>query len=259
MRAALFQFQPALGDTRANLDVIERLGRDVDAGLWVLPELCLSGYELSDPGQARDCSQRADADDPAFARLVRLAGTREATLIGGFVERSGDRLYNAAFVLDGSGRIGVYRKVHLFGDEPRLFSPGDTGFRVFRVGDARVGVLVCFDWMFPEAARTLALAGADVLAHPSNLVLPWAQQAMITRALENGVYVLTANRVGSDRTLTFTGQSQAVDPRGRVLVRAPATGDAVVLAELDLGLARDKWVTSTNHRLGDRRPDQYRL
>ena len=70
MRAALFQFQPALGDTRANLDVIERLGRDVDAGLWVLPELCLSGYELSDPGQARDCSQRADADDPAFARLV---------------------------------------------------------------------------------------------------------------------------------------------------------------------------------------------
>jgi len=259
MRAAVLQFQPVLGDVGANLGVIERLGATLEAEVWVLPELCLSGYELETVERARACSQAADPADPALARLVRLAAARGATLIGGFVERDGARLYNAAFVLGPAGLVGTYRKVHLFGDEARLFSPGDRGFTVFDVGPAKVGVLICFDWFFPEAARTLALAGADVLAHPSNLVLPWAQQAMVTRALENGVLVLTANRVGSDRELTFTGRSQAVDPRGRVLGQAPATGEAVVIAELDLALARDKWVTSTNHRLRDRRPDQYRL
>ena len=259
MQTALLQFQPVLGDVASNLATIERLGRGVRADLWVLPELCLSGYELAGKAEAAACAQVASADDPALGRLLRLARAAGATLIGGFVERAGEALYNAAFVLDPDGGVGVYRKVHLFGDEARLFAPGDLGFRVFDVAGARVGVLICFDWMFPEAARTLVLAGADVLAHPSNLVLPWAQQAMVTRALENGVHVLTANRVGRDRVLTFTGRSQAVDPRGRVLTQATATGEAVLNAELDLALARDKWVTSTNHRLGDRRPDQYRL
>jgi len=259
MRAAVLQFQPRLGEVEANLETIERLGSGVDADLWVLPELCLSGYELADPVQAEAVSQVAAASDPALARLIRLARTHSATLVGGFVERAGQCLYNAAFVLTPAGVAGTYRKVHLFGDEPRLFTPGDLGFPVFELDGWRLGVLVCFDWMFPEAARTLALAGADVLAHPSNLVLPWAQQAMQVRALENGVYVLTANRVGSDRALTFTGRSQAVDPRGRVLFQAPGNGEAVLTTELDLALARDKWVTPTNHRFADRRPDTYRL
>jgi predicted amidohydrolase len=259
MRAAILQFQPVLGEVSRNVAAIEQRVREAGADLCVLPELCLSGYELRDVDQARACSQVPREGDPIVARLTELARTSATTLVGGFIERDGDRLYNAAFVVTPEGVKGVYRKVHLFGDEPRLFHPGDRGFAVFDVGEWRLGVLICFDWMFPEAARTLALAGADVLAHPSNLVLPWAQAAMVTRALENGVYVLTANRVGSDRELTFTGRSQAVDPRGRVLGQAPEAGDATVLAELDLALARDKWVASTNHRWDDRRPEHYRL
>lgn len=259
MRVAVLQFQPRLGDVEANLQAIERLGRELDATLWVLPELCLSGYELGDRAAALACSQAADGTDPPLARLVELARARSATLVGGFIERSVGRLYNAAFVITPQGVAGTYRKVHLFGDEPRLFEPGDLGFPIFDLGGWRLGVLVCFDWMFPEAARTLALSGADVLAHPANLVLPWAQQAMQVRALENGVHILTANRVGSDGALRFTGRSQAVDARGRVLVQAPETGEAVLTTELDLALARDKWVTPTNHRFADRRPEAYRL
>jgi predicted amidohydrolase len=259
MRAAALQFRPILGDVPGNLSTIERLVDGIDAELIVLPELCLSGYELPDQQEVARCAQAAmPSGDEVFARLTALAMRRRVVLVGGFAERADGRVYNAAFVLGPSGPVGVYRKVHLFGDELRLFEPGDLGFPVFDLGGWCLGVMICFDWMFPEAARSLALAGADVIAHPSNLVLPWCQEAVRTRALENGVYVITANRVGTDRALTFTGASQIVDPRGHLEGRAPAVGDAVVLAELDLALARDKWVTPTNHRLADRRPDQYR-
>jgi len=161
------------------------------------------------------------------------------------------------------GVEGVYRKVHLFDEEKRWFSPGRAPWPVFRRGRARVGVLICFDWRFPEAARALALAGADVLAHPSNLVLPYCQESMRTRALENRVYCLTANRVGEDRSsssgrrLAFTGRSQAVDPTGQVLWRAGRSRPAARVVDLDLARARDKRVTARNDLWGDRVPALY--
>jgi predicted amidohydrolase len=133
---------------------------------------------------------------------------------------------------------------------------------VFRCGQAKVGILICFDWRFPEAARSVALRGADVIAHPSNLVLPHCQESMRTRALENRVFAATANRVGEDvRTgvrLGFTGKSQVVDPTGRVLWRAGARAPVARLVELDLALARNKRVTKRNDLFADRVPGLYR-
>ena len=125
----------------------------------------------------------------------------------------------------------------------------------------RVGMMVCFDWIFPETARTLALAGADVIAHPSNLVLTYCQQSMLTRSLENGVFSITCNRFGADTrphgTLRFTGRSQIVGPRGELIARATAQRETLTIHSIDLAKARDKAITPSNHLLRDRRPEHY--
>jgi predicted amidohydrolase len=181
--------------------------------------------------------------------------------VGGLCERRGGDLFNSAVWAGPRGVRGVYRKVHLFAREKRWFSRGREPWPVFRAGAARVGLMICFDWRFPEAARCLALAGADLVAHPSNLVQPHCQEAMRTRALENGVFCATANRVGADRrpglTVTFTGASQVVDPGGRVLARAGARQAEAMVVDLDLAQARRKRVTETNHLLRDRVPSLY--
>jgi predicted amidohydrolase len=182
--------------------------------------------------------------------------------VAGFAEKNGDRLYNAAGVVAAGRPLACYRKVHLFGFEREVFDPGDGGFPVVEHVGLRVGTMVCFDWMFPEAARTLALAGADLIAHPSNLVLPWCQRAMPLRALENGVYAATANRVGREARsprppLAFTGGSLVAGPDGTVLAQAPTEGPARIEAEIDPARARDKRLPSGNDRLAERRPGAY--
>ena len=121
-------------------------------------------------------------------------------------------------------------------------------------------MLVCFDWIFPEAWRVLALKGADIICHPANLVLPGlAQRAVPIHALTNRFYVVTANRIGSERELTFTGMSTIADPKGQVLAQAPRAGEEVSRIEVDVSLARAKDITSRNNILADRRPGQYSL
>ncbi|MGC9332990.1 MAG: nitrilase-related carbon-nitrogen hydrolase, partial [Anaerolineae bacterium] len=126
------------------------------------------------------------------------------------------------------------------------------------IGACRLGMLVCFDWIFPEAWRVLALKGADVICHPSNLVLPGlAQRAVPIHALTNRVYVVTANRVGTEDDLTFTGMSTIASPTGDVLAQASPADEAVSLVEVDLALARDKRITARNDLFADRRPEAY--
>ena len=155
-----------------------------------------------------------------------------------------------------------YRKSHLFWYEKRFFSPGNTGFRVHDIGIARIGMMICFDWVFPEVCRVLALNGADIICHPSNLVLPHCPQAMITRCLENRVFAVTANRVGSEsRTagspLKFIGKSQIVDPDGRVLCRASDNKVETMVIDINPKLARDKRITPKNDLFVDRRVDLF--
>jgi predicted amidohydrolase len=117
--------------------------------------------------------------------------------------------------------------------------------------------MVCFDWYFPEAARTLMLKGARIIAHPSNLVLPYCPDAMVTRCIENRVFAVTANRVGAERGLRYIGLSEIVDPRGRILHRASATREETRVRDVDPGLAANKRVTEMNNLLTDRRPRSY--
>jgi predicted amidohydrolase len=262
MRVGFVQFAPVFGDPERNLTMIERLVRSTQADLLVLPELCTTGYQFRDRNEALSLAETADGPSSTFLRS--LCAERNLHLVAGLAEKDPNGLFNSAIMLHPEGPAEVYRKVHLFRAEKRIFDPGDRGFSVFDAGKSRVGLLVCFDWAFPEAARSLSLGGAQILAHPANLVLPHAQQAMGTRCIENGVYSITANRTGSEQRtngpgLTFTGGSRIIGPDGRVLAEASGDGESVQVVDIDPARADNKQITPENHLFEDRRPDQYRL
>lgn len=260
MKLGFMQFAPALGDVQATIRCIERLcPLCAGADLVVLPELCNSGYNFESTKQAWATSEEI-GDSVYIEYLTSLCQQHGCHVVTGFNERDGDCLYNSAVLVGPQGYVGRYRKLHLFMDEKDYFQPGDEGLPVFDIGPCRVGMLICFDWEFPEAWRVLALKGADVICHPANLVLPGlAQQAVPVHALTNRIYVVTANRIGTERDLTFTGLSIIATPRGEVLTQASAAKEAVELVDVDMSLARDKNVTARNHIFADRRPKEYAL
>ena len=260
-RVAFVQGRPAFGEPERNLRHGLTLARTVDAELVILPELWSSGYVFSSHAEVASLSE--DAESGATARSLTAAARRDRRhYIAGFPELARGRHYNSALLAGPRGVVAVYRKLHLFEREQEWFAPGNLPLAVHRVGRARVGMLICFDWRFPEAARVLALDGADLIAHPSNLVFPNAQEAMRVRALENRVYTVTANRTGTERraggTVRFTGRSQAVDPGGNVLVRAGLRDEVALAVDCDLGAARDKRLTAVTPILSNRRPEHYR-
>src|SRR6185369_5194878 len=215
LRAGFVQGRPRFGHPDENLEHGLALAATLDADLVVIPELWSSGYVFS--SHAEVASLAEDARTGPTARALIAAARRERRhYVAGFPEAHRGRHYNSALLVGPAGIRAVYRKLHLFEREREWFSPGDLPLAVHRVGPARVGMLICFDWRFPEASRVLALQGADVIAHPSNLVFRNAQDTMRTRSFENRVFVVTANRTGTEKraggTVPFTGRSQIVDP-----------------------------------------------
>jgi predicted amidohydrolase len=261
-RVGYFQFEPVFGDRDGNLGRIRRALAEARADLIVLPELCTSGYIFASREEVEHLAEPIPGG-PTTRALEEIAGERNLVLVAGLAERDGDRFYNSAVLVSPKGFVGRYRKVHLFDRETLWFEPGNEGFRVHEVDGVRLGVLICFDWRFPEAARTLALQGADILCHPSNLVRPWCQDAMVTRSIENRVFSITANRTGEELRdgygLRFTGKSQIVSARGEVLARAPAERDALEIVGISPEEARDKRLNDRNDLFASRRPEAYRL
>lgn len=259
---ACVQTAPVFGDVAHNLDEVEALLADVRADVVVLPELFATGYSFRDREEARSLAEPFE-DGATVERLRLWSDATGGMIVAGFAEIAGDQVFNAAATVGFGRRLGCYRKAHLFGFESECFDRGDTDFPVYAYGGVRVGVMICFDWMFPEVARTLALRGADLIAHPSNLVTPgWCQKAMQVRALENMVATATANRFGVEHraprpALCFTGESQICGPWGVEVARAPSEGKCVVRAEIDRSDIRLKRIPSGNEILRDRRPDLY--
>lgn len=262
MLAGFVQTSPVNGDVRANLSQAEKLIGGQKADLLVLPELFTTGYQFNSREEAFQLAESIP-DGPTTAFLAALARSKNCTLVAGIAERDGDLVFNSALIVSPEkGYLGKYRKAHLFDSERDIFQAGDLQFPVFNVNGANVGIMICFDWRFPETARTLALQGADIIAHPSNLVLPHCPQAMITRCLENRVFAITADRVGKEnhpQSLTFIGQSQVVDPDGQVLYRASFDQEEIKVLEIDIDQARNKMINERNDLFAGRRSDLYRL
>ena len=262
--AAAVQFHPDFTDGEANLEKMETLlGRVVaehpGVRLVVMPELATTGYE---------CAERFArlAEVPAEAESVRRMAARckehSVHLAYGFAERDAERsdvLYNSVALIDDRGRLaGVYRKAHLFAGEKRWFCPGES-FPVFETSLGRLGIFVCWDTLFPEVARILALKGAELLVVPTNWEKPYDHDwelAASARALDNTLHLIGANRVGPDRDYDFFGKSRIVDPRGRVLASLDDEVEGYVVATIDTGetarLRREYYTL-----LQDRRPEAY--
>lgn len=265
MKAAFIQFAPSYLDVAGNWAQIDSLIGSVDADLIVLPELFTSGYFFHSTEHVEEVSEPVP-DGPTTARLRTWSSDLGATIVAGLPERDGGHYFNSAVVVHPDETVNTYRKVHLYYEETIHFTPGDLGFPVFtcetRDGASyELGVMVCFDWYFPEAARSLALNGADVIAHPSNLVLPYCPDSMPVRARENHVYTITCNRYGTERKndeeLTFIGLSEICSPTGDVMIQAGEEGEEIGIAEFDPRNARDRQINRYNHVLEDRRPDVY--
>lgn len=253
---------PVFGEVGQNLHRAEALMGRTKTNLWVLPELFATGYQFTSQEEVAALAEPVP-EGPTTQHLIGSAHERGCHIVAGLAEQVPDgTTYNAAVLVGPEGLLTCYRKVHLFFEEKRWFTPGDTPFPVINIGSAKVGIMICFDHLFPEAARTLALKGAEVIAHPANLVMPeYAQLTMRVRALENGVFTITANRIGTEartvQILCFTGESQIVSPRGDILVRSSVNREEAQVVSINPAEARDKALNPYNDRLADRRPVFY--
>jgi predicted amidohydrolase len=260
MKIGYVQFNPTFGEIEKNIDHAEALIGSATADLLVLPELFNTGYLITSKEEIRSIAEEVPGGRTT-RRLAAIAKKRNVHLVAGMAERSGGKIFNAAVLVSQKGFVASYRKVHLFFEEKLWFDPGDGEFPVFDIGPCRVGIMVCFDWFFPESMRALALKGAQIVCHPSNLVLPYCQTAMITRCLENRVFAVTCNRTGTEerggKTLRYTGASQVVDTGGNILSRAGEHEEVAVVVDIDPAKALDKQLNLHNNLFGDRRPGLY--
>ncbi len=257
------QTSPVFGDKAANFREVEHLVKNLTADLLVLPELFATGYAFQSISEAIDVAEGPNGETAIF--LQNLAQSTGAIVVGGFVEydqSSPRKIFNSAMMVSDQEILGLYQKTHLFYKEKLWFSPGESGFSVIEARGMKIGMMICFDWIFPESVRTLALQGAEIIAHPANLVLPYCQQAMTTRCLCNRVIGVTANRIGIENRgedeFTFTGASQITSEDGNVLFSAPVDQTAVEIIQIDPIRTHDKKLNSFNDLHQDRRVSLYR-
>lgn len=260
MKVALFQNSPIFGQIEKNVDSILSAVKDREFDLFVLPELFATGYQFINAEEARSLADTAGRGY-TFRKMKELAAIRKALIVYGFPELNEGKLFNSSIAVLPDGDFHIYRKVHLFNTEKEIFEPGKDGFSVFEFNDAKIGMMICFDWRFPEAARRLALDGAQIICHPSNLVLPHCPEAMITRALENNVFTITCDRIGTEnrtgQPLTFIGKSRIIAPDGRILAQLGSSETGFAEAEIDPQVADNKQITPHNEILSDRCPELY--
>lgn len=260
MKIGFVQFEPLFGDVDGNLERAGELIRKSDVDILVLPELFNTGYVFRSKEEAVSLAEHVPEGKTTRA-LCDMARENGVFIAGGLAEKNGGRIFNSSVLVSPDGYVGRYRKTHLFFEEKLWFDPGDEGFSVHDIGICTVGIMICFDWFFPESMRILALKGADLICHPANLVMPFCQESMKTRCLENHVFAVTANRIGTeargDRSLRFTGMSQITGPDGTILCRAGDDSEEVQTMEIDPIATRDKSINDYNNLFSDRRPDFY--
>ena len=232
LNIVLAQLSPRLRRTEANLETMSRVvAEHPQADLVVFPELFLSGYTTTGLEELG-----VDPEGREVERVAKIAGDNSAAVIFGAPERFGGGHANSAVYVDRNGTLaGVYRKTHLFGSEREAFVPGDAQLVVDLEG-LRVGLMICFDVEFPEVARALAQAGADLLVTISANMEPFGPDHRVfstARALENGLPHAYVNQIGRGEEFTFTGGTFAVSSDGDYLSDAGPMSEEVLEIELE--------------------------
>lgn len=263
MKVGFLQFQPILCDVEENIDRISKLAKSAQKfDLLVIPELANSGYVFIDK---KELEQTAEEIPSGYFvnKLAEIASEKDGYIVCGVCEKKGENFFNSSVLIGPEGFVSKYRKIHLFDREKLFFQPGDGPFALYDIRGSKVGLLICWDWIFPEATRSLAIQGMDILAHSTNLVLSYCQTAMITRSIENQIFTLTSNRIGietnGDISLHFKGHSQITTPDAERIAQASIDKEEVQIVEINIEKARDKYLSERNHIFKDRRPQMYNL
>lgn len=267
IRVAGVQMEPKFAEVSLNRTaLINRLGAAAADGarLVVFPECALTGYGFDSREEALRCAEAADG--PSSQAIKGACKRLGVSVVYGFLEADGDRLFNALALVTPRGLTGVYRKIHLpFVGADRWVDPGDRPLAVHEVEGLKVGMHICYDGSFPETGRVLSLLGADLLVLPTN----WpnsaetaAEHMIATRALENTVYAMAVNRVGEERGFHYIGRSSIAAPDGQVLAVAGANREQTITADIDPAKARQKRLIRVPglheiDRFADRRPAFY--
>ncbi|MFO1006569.1 MAG: carbon-nitrogen hydrolase family protein [Planctomycetaceae bacterium] len=269
MKIAAVQMDFQLKDNAGNVSrMIGKLKTAVGEGarLVIFPECAVPGYCFDSLAEALPYGESVDG--PSVAAMTAACKELNCYTIFGMLERVGEQVVNVAVLTGPRGVIGVYRKTHLpYLGVDMFTTPGSEPYALHEIEGLKIGMLICYDAAFPEATRTLALLGADLIALPTN----WPPGAEIMsscsipcRAMENQVYFAAVNRVGEERGFPFIGESSICAPNGRFITRAQGTDEAILYADVDPMVARQKRIVRVPHkhvidRLGDRRPELYGL
>lgn len=264
VKVSCVQMYPSLGKPAENAEKMCRFIDDIMASepntdLIVFPELCVSGYECG--RLFYELAEESNCSSSAFRlRIIEKAAEYGIYVIFGFPERSGDCLYNSAMLIDDKGTVsGVYRKCQLFDTEKNWFSFGHD-YPVFDTRFGKIGIMICFDAIYPEIARIMALRGADLLVVSTNWEKPYLDDYRLTmsaRCLDNILPMACANRVGRDCDLDFFGVSRITDPVGKVILEMAEDEEGFISAELDLEESahlRKSYYTM----FADRQPETYK-
>ncbi|MCQ4863877.1 carbon-nitrogen hydrolase family protein [Pseudoflavonifractor phocaeensis] len=266
VKIAAAQFDVHILDKAYNLDKMEEMSRRAKtlygADLVAFPEASLAGYCFESREEALSAAEAFDG--PSVRRMSRLSGALGMTIVFGTAETAGDRLYNSAVCCLPDGQVRRYRKTHLplLGLD-RFADPGDA-LCVVNAPFGKLGLLVCYDLRFPEPMREEALRGAELVVHITNL--PPAGNAYPdffsrARACENRVFLLSSNRIGTERGFQFIGRSQILDPTGAVLAELTDC-EGIIAADINLQQAGEKDIivrpgVHEMHLFRDRRPELY--
>lgn len=262
MKISVVQFCPIFGDIESNKKKMIQYAQNIDSSIIIFPELALTGYDFKNK---EELSQYAfDINSEILSEFRDIANNSDKIIVIGFPEKEGNNYFNSAALIFPDEKFNTtYRKTHLFYRERFIFAENNKGFFVVHYPDfdLNLGTMICYDWRFPEAARTLALKGADIIACPSNLVTTVWDISMPSRALENKVYLAVANRTGTENrngeNLIFNGSSKIYSYNGTILSQANYDNEIVISADIEPKQTRNKSFNEFNNIFTDRRIQFY--
>ncbi len=268
IRVACLQVAPCIGDAEYNRQLTaQRITEAAEKGanVVVLPELVQSGYVFADLNEALELAE--DLDGPTVALWTQLSQELGIVLVAGFCERLNQRqVANSAVLIQPEGNISVYRKAHLWDAEKLVFTPGNQPPPVIQTRFGSIAMMICYDLEFPEWVRLPALAGAQLLCVPVNWPdspRPAGERAAeVVRAQANAavnrMFIAVCDRHGQERGVEWVAGSVIVDIDGYPLTTGLNMGEEqILLADLDLSHARNKFINTHNHVHHDRRPSLY--
>lgn len=255
MKIGIGQFDCKFDDKKYNLRKVADIVNSKPADIWVFPEMAITGYMIQSTQEldylAEDFSQSSSIN-----QLTKIAQDNNSVIVIGLPEKENGELFNTAVVVDNVGLLTKNQKSHLFLNEKKYFSSGRTGTTSFELDGIKIGLGVCYDYMFPEYWRKLALEGADLFINTANYVFRYGFYMMKARAIENGVFSACVNRVGEERGQIFFGESELVDNRGKTVYQFGNKEESKVL-DIDPILSRDKNWNKMNNLFDDRREEIY--